>query len=190
VQNTELLVIGAGPFGLSVAAHAKHCGMSITVVGEPMGFWKHYMPAGMLLRSGLDWHLDAAEVHTLVSFIEEKHLPLRAAEPIPVEIDHWPQGGRRHPRLRAAPGHVAEIGRAIDQRRQSFSKSATYDSSRRGWASVAARGCAGCTPAWRRLRVAVCQRWLRCSGARRWRDVSPHSILHRRPPSYRASHSQ
>jgi FAD-dependent urate hydroxylase len=86
VQNTELLVIGAGPFGLSVAAHAKHCGMSVTVVGEPMGFWKHYMPAGMLLRSGLDWHLDAAEVHTLVSFIEEKHLPLRTAEPIPVEV--------------------------------------------------------------------------------------------------------
>ena len=86
MQSTELLVIGAGPFGLSVAAHAKHCGMSVTVVGEPMGFWKHNMPAGMLLRSGLDWQLDAGEVHTLVSFIEEKRLPLRAAEPIPVEI--------------------------------------------------------------------------------------------------------
>ncbi len=85
MRSTEVLVVGAGPFGLSVAAHAKGCGMDVTVVGEPMAFWKHNMPQGMLLRSGLDWHLDTAGIHTLEAFIDEKRLPLRGGEPIPVE---------------------------------------------------------------------------------------------------------
>ena len=86
MRSTEVLVIGAGPFGLSVAARAKDCGMDVTVVGEPMAFWKRNMPAGMLLRSGPDWHLDSAGVHTLEAFIEEKRLPLRRTQPIPVEV--------------------------------------------------------------------------------------------------------
>jgi cation diffusion facilitator CzcD-associated flavoprotein CzcO len=85
MRSTQVLVVGAGPFGLSVAAHAKGCGMDVTVVGEPMAFWKHNMPAGMLLRSGLDWHLDTAGIHTLEAFIDENRLPLRGGEPIPVE---------------------------------------------------------------------------------------------------------
>jgi hypothetical protein len=30
-----------------------------------MGFWREHMPEGMFLRSGPDWHFDAAGVHTL-----------------------------------------------------------------------------------------------------------------------------
>lgn len=86
MQTNELLVIGAGPYGLAVAAHAKLSGIGVTVVGEPMAFWKHNMPAGMLLRSGLDWHLDAAEVHTPKAFLEEKHIARADAEPMPIEI--------------------------------------------------------------------------------------------------------
>jgi cation diffusion facilitator CzcD-associated flavoprotein CzcO len=86
MQTTELLVIGAGPFGLAVAAHAQSSGIGVTVVGEPMAFWKHSMPSGMLLRSGLDWHLDASGVHTLKNFVEEKHISRAEVQPIPVEI--------------------------------------------------------------------------------------------------------
>ncbi len=86
MQTTELLVIGAGPFGLAVAAHARLSGIGVTVVGEPMAFWKHNMPGGMLLRSGLEWHLDAAGVHTLESFLEEKHISRADVQPLPVEI--------------------------------------------------------------------------------------------------------
>jgi FAD-dependent urate hydroxylase len=85
MQTTELLVIGAGPYGLSIAAHARDSGLSVAVVGESMAFWKHNMPRGMLLRSGLDWHLDASGVHTLEAFLEERRIPRTAAEPIPVE---------------------------------------------------------------------------------------------------------
>ena len=66
----ELLVIGAGPYGLAVAAEARRRGLDVVVLGEPMGFWREHMPAGMLLRSGREWHLDAAGVHTFDAFVE------------------------------------------------------------------------------------------------------------------------
>jgi len=86
MEETDTLMIGAGPFGLAVAAEAKRFGLGITVVGEPMAFWKHNMPNRMLLRSGREWHLDAADVHTFEAFLEEKMIPRGTAEPIPVEI--------------------------------------------------------------------------------------------------------
>jgi FAD-dependent urate hydroxylase len=76
----ELLVIGAGPYGLAVAAEARRQGLSITVVGEPMRFWRRNMPDGMLLRSGREWHLDAAGVHTFDAFVGGWD-----DEPIPIE---------------------------------------------------------------------------------------------------------
>ena len=33
-----------------------------------MGFWKDHMPAGLLLRSASDWHLDPTGVHTIDRF--------------------------------------------------------------------------------------------------------------------------
>jgi hypothetical protein len=50
-HSCEVAVIGAGPYGLSVAAHLKHAGVSTHVFGDPMAFWRHNMPKGMLLRS-------------------------------------------------------------------------------------------------------------------------------------------
>jgi FAD-dependent urate hydroxylase len=47
----EVAVIGAGPYGLSVAAHLRQAGVSARVFGEPMSFWQRHMPKGMLLRS-------------------------------------------------------------------------------------------------------------------------------------------
>ena len=50
----EVAIIGAGPYGLSAAAHLKAAGVSVCVFGEPMRFWASNMPAGMLLRSPRD----------------------------------------------------------------------------------------------------------------------------------------
>jgi cation diffusion facilitator CzcD-associated flavoprotein CzcO len=47
----EVAVIGAGPYGLSVAAHLRQAGLTTKVFGEPMSFWRHHMPKGMRLRS-------------------------------------------------------------------------------------------------------------------------------------------
>ena len=63
-RRTDLLIIGAGPFGLALAADARHRGIDHLVVGKPMEFWKRNMPDGMYLRSDCDWHLDPNGEHT------------------------------------------------------------------------------------------------------------------------------
>jgi FAD-dependent urate hydroxylase len=85
VLETPLLVIGAGPYGLSTAALAQEHGIETLVVGHPMGFWREHMPAGMSLRSGVDWHLDASGVHTLAAFVEEQGIDERELDPIPLQ---------------------------------------------------------------------------------------------------------
>jgi cation diffusion facilitator CzcD-associated flavoprotein CzcO len=84
VSETPLLVIGAGPYGLSTAACAQEHGIETVTVGRPMSFWREHMPEGMFLRSGVDWHLDAGGVHTLRAFVEERAIPESDLDPIPV----------------------------------------------------------------------------------------------------------
>jgi thioredoxin reductase len=84
--HVPLLVIGAGPYGLATAACAKRAGIEQLVVGEPMAFWRENMPAGMFLRSGADWHLDAAEVNTFEAYLEERGIDPSDVDPIPVGL--------------------------------------------------------------------------------------------------------
>jgi thioredoxin reductase/glutathione synthase/RimK-type ligase-like ATP-grasp enzyme len=50
-SSTDVVVIGAGPNGLSVAAHLQHAGIEHRIFGRTMGAWRFNMPAGMLLKS-------------------------------------------------------------------------------------------------------------------------------------------
>jgi cation diffusion facilitator CzcD-associated flavoprotein CzcO len=86
LSSIPLLVVGAGPYGLATAALAKHRGIETVVVGEPMGFWRDNMPKGMLLRSGLDWHLDPLGIHTLRAYLEEGSISEEDVQPLPVEL--------------------------------------------------------------------------------------------------------
>ncbi len=51
VSSTDVVVIGAGPNGLSIGAHLRHAGLEHRVFGRTMGAWRFNMPAGMLLKS-------------------------------------------------------------------------------------------------------------------------------------------
>jgi hypothetical protein len=51
MSDTDVVVIGAGPNGLSVAAHLKDSGIEHRVFGHIMGAWRFNMPAGMILKS-------------------------------------------------------------------------------------------------------------------------------------------
>jgi FAD-dependent urate hydroxylase len=86
MDNAALLVIGAGPYGVATAARAIERGIETIVVGRPMAFWKEHMPQGMFLRSGPDWHLDAAGVHTFEAFLQEQEIAVHDVDPIPVGV--------------------------------------------------------------------------------------------------------
>ncbi|WP_433331190.1 NAD(P)-binding domain-containing protein [Spirillospora sp. CA-294931] len=47
----DTLIVGAGPYGLSVAAHALGHGLETRLIGTPMEFWQNNMPSGMFLKS-------------------------------------------------------------------------------------------------------------------------------------------
>ena len=54
MATCDVAILGAGPYGLSAAAHLRAVnGLDIRVFGEPMSFWEKHMPKGMLLRSPL-----------------------------------------------------------------------------------------------------------------------------------------
>jgi FAD-dependent urate hydroxylase len=50
MTDTNVAIIGAGPYGLAAAAHLRRAGVAAHVIGQPMSFWQK-MPAGLLLRS-------------------------------------------------------------------------------------------------------------------------------------------
>lgn len=47
----DVAIIGAGPYGLSLAAHLRAAGLEFRVFGKTMDPWKMNMPPGMLLKS-------------------------------------------------------------------------------------------------------------------------------------------
>lgn len=81
-EHTELLIIGAGPYGLAAAAYARHRGIDTRIVGKPMGFWQAHMPRGMLLRSDCEWHIDALGRHTIHAYLAAKGLLPGDVEPL------------------------------------------------------------------------------------------------------------
>ncbi len=48
---SEVLIIGAGPYGLSISTHLRGRGIDHLIVGRPMDTWRTHMPAGMYLKS-------------------------------------------------------------------------------------------------------------------------------------------
>src|SRR2546428_12081654 len=49
--NTNTAIIGAGPYGLSIAAHLRQRGIPFRIIGRPMDSWLAHMPKGMMLKS-------------------------------------------------------------------------------------------------------------------------------------------
>jgi cation diffusion facilitator CzcD-associated flavoprotein CzcO len=45
------VIIGAGPYGLSLAAHFRHQGIRFRIFGRVMDSWIAHMPRGMMLKS-------------------------------------------------------------------------------------------------------------------------------------------
>lgn len=83
-QNDATVVIGAGPYGLAVAAHLKARGIPTLVFGKPMEFWQS-MPSAMYLKSS--WSAlsisDADGAYSLNRF--SKATGITRQEPVPLQ---------------------------------------------------------------------------------------------------------
>lgn len=86
MTQTDLLIVGAGPFGLALSAYASRRGMRHMVVGEPMAFWRDNMPTGMYLRSDRTWHLDADGEFTIARYLEVAGIRQSDVEPLPLDV--------------------------------------------------------------------------------------------------------
>jgi cation diffusion facilitator CzcD-associated flavoprotein CzcO len=51
LQSTDVAIVGAGPYGLSIAAHLSALGVPFRIFGKPMQTWLAHMPRGMHLKS-------------------------------------------------------------------------------------------------------------------------------------------
>ncbi|MFI5965493.1 NAD(P)-binding domain-containing protein [Streptomyces asoensis] len=84
----DLLVVGAGPYGLSVAAHAAAAGLTLRVFGRPMASWRDNMPGGMFLKSE-PWASNLSDPEgrlRLDAYCATRGVTARHGEPIPVEM--------------------------------------------------------------------------------------------------------
>ena len=85
MKNDTTVVVGAGPYGLSVAAHLKARGIPMLIFGKPMEFWQN-MPSKMYLKSS--WSAlsisDPDGKYSLNRY--SKHFGIPWQEPVPLQV--------------------------------------------------------------------------------------------------------
>jgi NADPH-dependent 2,4-dienoyl-CoA reductase/sulfur reductase-like enzyme len=101
MTDCDTAVIGAGPYGLSVAAHLQQRRADFRIFGRPMDTWRTAMPRGMCLKSdGFASNLSAPEPGaTLADYCLERGVPYHPTDmPVPLEtfIDYGLDFQRRY----------------------------------------------------------------------------------------------
>ena len=90
----DVAIVGAGPYGLSLAAHLNDRKADVQIFGEPMQFWRDHMPKGMQLKSdGFASNLyDPKGSYSLRHYCQEHGLNYRDTT-LPVELDTFVKYG-------------------------------------------------------------------------------------------------
>ncbi len=89
MTKCDVAIIGAGPYGLSIAAHLKAHGVDFRIFGHPMHTWLAHMPRGMRLKSEgfASGIYDPGSTFTLEAYCREKGIPYaHMGLPVPLEV--------------------------------------------------------------------------------------------------------
>ena len=80
-------IIGAGPYGLSIAAHLRSQGVNFRIFGAPMQQWYAHSPKGMFLKSeGFASNLFDPSGYSLKRYCADEQLPYGECG-VPVALD-------------------------------------------------------------------------------------------------------
>ncbi|WJV47504.1 NAD(P)-binding domain-containing protein [Streptomyces flavofungini] len=115
----DLLIVGAGPYGLSIAAHAAAAGLDVRVFGKPMASWRDHMPRGMFLKSE-PWASDLSDPgarYGLAAYCAREGL--RAEHGVPLPVEHFAAYGLWFAE-RAAPPVDERLIRSVRPRADGF----------------------------------------------------------------------
>jgi thioredoxin reductase len=107
-ELSEIAVIGAGPYGLSVAAHLASRNVPHRIFGKPMETWATQMPRGMPLKSdGFATSLyDPARSFTFERYCREQNVPY-ARLGVPPRLEDFVDYGRSF--QRSLVPHLEEV---------------------------------------------------------------------------------
>jgi cation diffusion facilitator CzcD-associated flavoprotein CzcO len=87
-NSADVVIVGAGPYGLSIAAHLASSGVRFRIFGHPMSVWRNHMPRGMRLKSeGFASSLSDARSHfTLRHYCQQQGIEYAdVGEPVRLE---------------------------------------------------------------------------------------------------------
>ena len=98
-DNIDVAIIGAGPYGLSIAAYLRALEVDFRIFGAPMHTWINQMPEGMCLKSdGFASTLyDPHSTFTLQRFCQENGIPY-ADVGLPVRLETFIRYGQEFQR--------------------------------------------------------------------------------------------
>lgn len=114
------VIVGAGPYGLSLAAYLSHSGVPFRIFGRPMDTWKSHMPKGMCLKSdGFASNIyDPKDEFTLRQFCAERGIAYSDTG-LPVKVETFSEYGVAF-KQRMIPNFEDKLVASIEQIPQGY----------------------------------------------------------------------